>query len=64
MKKSQNIVKLIVGPAKGEWKNRFYNHKLSFKHKRYSNKATLSCYMRHLKSVLSEAPNLKWSVLR
>ena len=35
-----------------------------FKHKRYSNKATLSSYMWLLKSVSSETLNLKWSVLR
>ena len=52
------------GRAEGEWKSHFYNHKLSFKHKRYSNKATLSSYIRHLKSVSSETPNSKWSVLR
>ena len=28
--------------AEGEWKSHFYNQKLSFKHKRYSNKTTLS----------------------
>ena len=48
----------------GEWKSRFYNHKLSIKHKRYSSKRTLSSYMWHLKSTSSETRNLKWSVLR
>ena len=56
--------KVYLGFAEGEWKSRFYNHKLSFKHKRYSNKTTLSSYMWHLKSVSSETPNLEWSVLR
>ena len=42
--------KVYLGLAEGEWKSRFYNHELSFKHKRYSNKATLSSYMWHLKS--------------
>ena len=56
--------KVYLGLAKGEWKCRFYNHKLSFKHKSYSNKTTLSNYMCHLKSVSSETPNLKWFVLR
>ena len=56
--------KVYLGLAEGEWKSRFYNHKLSFKHKRYSNKTTLSSYMWHLKSVSSETPNLKWSILR
>ena len=56
--------KVYLGLAEGEWKNRFYNHKLSFKHKTYSNKTTLSSYMRHLKGFSSEIPNLKWSFLR
>ena len=56
--------KMYLGLPGGEWKSRFYNHKLSFKHKRYSNKTTLSSYMWHLKIVSSETPNLKWSILR
>ena len=51
--------KLYLGLAEQEWKGRFYNYKLSFKHKRYSNKTALLSYMWHLKSVLSEPPNLK-----
>ena len=27
---------MYLGLAEGEWKSRFYNRKLSFKHKRYS----------------------------
>ena len=30
----------------------------------YFSKTTLSSYMWHLKSVLSETPNLKWSIFR
>ena len=56
--------KVYLRLAEVEWKSRFCNHKLSFKHKRCSNKAKLSSYMWHLKSVSSETPNLKWSVLR
>ena len=32
--------KVYLGLAEGKWKSRFYNHKLSFKHKRYSKKKT------------------------
>ena len=56
--------KVYLGLAEGQWKNRFYNHKLSFKHKRYFNKTTTSSYMWHLKSVSSETPNFEWSILR
>ena len=56
--------KVYLGPAEGKQRSRFYNHKFSFKHKRYSNKTTLSNYMWCLKSVSSKTPNLKWSILR
>ena len=55
---------VYLGLAEGEWKSSFYNHKLSFKHKRYYNKTTVSSYMWRFKSVSSEIPDLKWSVLR
>ena len=45
--------KVYLGLAEGKCKSRFYNHKLSFKHKRYFNKTTLSSYVWHLKSVSS-----------
>ena len=56
--------KNISRTAEEECKSRFLDHKLSFKHKRYSNKSMLSSYMWRLKSVLKETPDLKWSVLR
>ena len=55
---------VYLGLAEGEWKSLLSNHKVSSKHKRYSDKTTLSSYMWHLKSVSSETPNLKWAVLR
>ena len=56
--------KSVSRTAEEEWKSRFFDHKLSFKHKRDSNKSMLSSYMWHLKRVLKETPDLKWSVLR
>ena len=53
------LKKTYLGLAGGVWKSRFHNHKLSFTHKRYSIKTTLSSYMSHLKSVLSETADLK-----
>ena len=50
--------------AKGKWKKRYYNHKKSFNHKRYSLETTLSSYVWHLKETLNETPNLKWSAVR
>ena len=57
-------VYLELAEREREWKNCFYNHKLSFKYKTYSNKTTLSSCMWHLKTASSETPNLKWSVVR
>ena len=56
--------KVSLGLAEREWMYRFYNYKLLFKYKRYSNKTTISSYIWHLKSVSSETPNLKLFVLR
>ena len=42
----QNI---YFGLAEGKWKKRYYNHKRSFNHKRYSHETTLSSYVWHLK---------------
>ena len=56
--------KLDFGLAEGKWKQRYYNHKKSFNHKRYSHETTLSSYVWHLKETLDVTPNLKWSVVR
>ena len=56
--------KVYLGLTEGEWKCHFYNQKLSFESNRHSNKTTRSNFMGRLKSVSSETPNLKWSVLR
>ena len=56
--------KIYFGLAEGKWKQRYYNHKKSFSHKRYSHETTLSSYMWHLKETLDVTLNLKWSVVR
>ena len=56
--------KIYLGLAEGKWKKRYYNHKKSFNHKRYSHETTLSSYVWHLKETLDVTPNLKWSVVR
>ena len=56
--------KIYFGLAEGKWKQRYYNHKKSFNHKRYSHETTLSSYMWHLKETLDETPSLKLSVVR
>ena len=41
--------KIYFGLAEGKWNQRYYNHKKSFSHKRYSHETTLSSYVWHLK---------------
>ena len=50
--------------AEQKWKQRYYNHKKSFNHKRYSHETTLSSYVLHLKETLDVTPSLKWSAVR
>ena len=40
--------KVYLGLAEGDWKSRLYNHKLSFKHRRYSNNPTLLSFKLHV----------------
>ena len=54
--------KIYFGLAEGKWKQRYYNHKKSFNHKRYSHEKTLSSYMWHLEEPLDVTPKLKQSV--
>ena len=56
--------KIYFGLTEEKWKQRYYNHKKSFNHKRYSHETTLSSYVWHLKETLDVTPNLKWSVVR
>ena len=53
--------KVYLRLAEGAWNSRFYNNKLLFKHKKYSDKTTLPRDMWNLKRVSSETPNLKSS---
>ena len=44
--------KMYFGLAEGKWKQRYYNHKMSFNGKRYSNETVLSSYVWHLKVII------------
>ena len=52
------LQKVYFGFAEEAWKRCFYNQKLSFKHKIFQWNNTFKLY------VSSDAPNLKWFVLR
>ena len=55
--------KIYFGLAEENWKKRYYKHKNSCNHKRYSHETTLSSYVLYLKETLDVASNLKWSVV-
>ena len=56
--------KIYFRLAGGKWKQRYYNHKKSFNHKRYSHETPLSGYVWHMKETLVVTPNLKWTVVK
>ena len=58
---SVNKNKAYLGTAE-EFKQRFYNHKKSFKNKWYSNERALSKYIWDIKEKYNEIPSLKWSI--
>ena len=60
----QSHKKSTLGWRKEKWKQRYYNHKKSLNHKRYSHETTPSSYVCHLKETLDVTPNLKWTVVR
>ena len=47
--------KIYFGLAEGKWKQRYYIHKKSFNHKRYSHETTLLSYIWHLKETLDNS---------
>ena len=61
---SPELRKIYFGLTEGKWKKRYYNHKLIQYHKWHSYKTTFLSYVWHLKKILDEAPDLKWSVVR
>ena len=52
--------KVYLGTAKGDFKQRYYNHKKSFKNRKYANEASLSKYIWEMKDKHSISPNLMW----
>ena len=56
--------KAYLGTAEGEFKQRFYNHKKSFKNRRYANETSLSAYMWEMKDKYNIIPELKWYIVK
>lgn len=56
--------KEYLGTAEGDFKQRHYNHKKSFKNKYYRNETTLSKFVWEIREKYNEEPVLKWSIVR
>ena len=52
-----------LGLAEGECKQRYHNHKQSFRNARHQNDKALSDYLWELKKKTSGVPKLTWSML-
>ena len=55
--------KVYLGTA-GDFKQRFYNHRMSFNSKGYSIDTTLSKYVWEVKRKLKTMPSLKWYIIK
>ena len=56
--------RVYLGIAEGNWKQRLYNHRQSFKDKKHKNDTALSSYLWDLKENHNQIPKLAWSVVR
>ena len=54
----------IIYIAEGNWKQRLYNHRQSFKGKKHKNESALSSYIWDLKENYNQIPKLIWSIDR
>ena len=50
--------KAYLGRAKGDFKERYYNHKKSFRNRKYANEASLMKYIWEMKDKHNISPNL------
>lgn len=60
---NQNAKKVYIGMTEGEFKTRFNNHTMSFKHKKHSTSTAFSKYIWELKEK-NENYNIEWSILK
>ena len=56
--------RVYLGIAEGNWKQRLYNHRQSFKDKTHKNDTTLSSYLLDLKENCNQILKLAWSIVR
>ena len=56
--------KVYLGTTEGDFKQRFYNHRMSFNNEDYFKDTTLSKYVWEIKRKLKIMPSLKWSIIK
>ena len=56
--------KVYLGTAEGDFKQRFYNHRMSFNNEGHSTDTTLSKYVWEIKRKLKIMPSLKWYIIK
>ena len=61
---TQTYKRVDLGRAEGNWKQRLYNHRQSFKDKKHKNDTALSSYLWDLKENHNQISKLTWSIVR
>ena len=56
--------RVYLGIAESDWKQRYYNHKKSFKNIECRHDTSLSSYLWELKLKHNEIPSLQWSIAK
>ena len=56
--------RVYLGIAESDWKQRYYNHKKSFKNIECRHDTSLSSYLWDLKLKHNEIPSLQWSIVK
>ena len=56
--------KVYLVTAEGDFKQRFYNHRMSFNNEGHSTDTTLSKYVWEIKRKLKIMPSLKWYIIK
>ena len=56
--------KFYLGTAEGDFKQRFYNHRMSFNNESRPREATLSKYVSEIKKKFKKMLLLKWSIIK
>ena len=59
-----NLDKIYLGTAEGNFRKRYYNHKVSFKNRQKENDITLSKQAWEVKNKYKETTSLKWSIVK